>query len=106
MADVIAEWLAGGRQVPSSATPAESESLLVNEVLLAYVDFAEKHYSDGQQVSTELANTKLALRPVKQLYGDTVADQFGPLALRGYPGSLSPDSPSRESCEKTPDSES
>ena len=79
---VISEWLAGGRQVPSSATPAESESLLVNEVLLAYVDFAEKHYSDGQQVSTELANTKLALRPVKQLYGDTVADQFGPLALK------------------------
>ena len=78
---VIAEWLAGGRQVPSSATPAENESLLVNEVLLAYLDFAEKHYSDGQQVSTELANTKLALRPVKQLYGHTAADQFGPLAL-------------------------
>ena len=45
----------------SSATPAENESLLVNEVLLAYVDFAEKHYSDGQQVSTELANSTVRL---------------------------------------------
>jgi hypothetical protein len=46
---------------------AESKSLLVNEVLLAYVEFAEKHYSDGQQVSTEFANLKHAIKPVKQL---------------------------------------
>ena len=61
---------------------AESKSLLVNEVLLAYVEFAEKHYSDGQQVSTEFANLKHAIKPVKQLYGHTAAEQFGPLALK------------------------
>lgn len=32
--------------------------MLVNEALLAYVDFVEKHYSDGQLVSTELPNFK------------------------------------------------
>ncbi len=39
----------------SSVTPieSESESPVVNEVLLVFVDFAEPHYSDGQQVSTE-----------------------------------------------------
>ena len=79
---VIAEWLASGRQDSSPTAPTQSESRVVNEVLLAYIDFAEQHYSDGQQVSTELANTKLALRPVKQLYGHTAADKFGPLALK------------------------
>lgn len=78
---VVAEWLVSGRQ---SATPAtrENHSLFVNEVLLAYVEFVEKHYSDGQHISTELANVKHALKIVKQLYGHTLAEQFGPLALK------------------------
>ncbi|MFM9962407.1 MAG: tyrosine-type recombinase/integrase [Planctomycetaceae bacterium] len=79
---LIAEWLACGRQSATSALPAENKSLLVNEVLLAYVEFAEKHYSDGQQVSTEFANLKHAIKPVKQLYGHTAAEHFGPLALK------------------------
>ena len=79
---LIAEWLACGRQSTTSAVAAESKSLLVNEVLLAYVEFAEKHYSDGQQVSTEFANLKHAIKPVKQLYGHTAAEHFGPLTLK------------------------
>lgn len=79
---LIAEWLACGRQSTTSALSAENKSLLVNEVLLAYVEFAEKHYSDGQQVSTEFANLKHAIKPVKQLYGHTAAEHFGPLALK------------------------
>jgi len=78
---VVAEWLASGRQFTPPET-AEEQSPFVNEVLLAYVEFAEKHYSDGQQVSTELANVKHAIKVVKQLYGHTPADQFGPLALK------------------------
>lgn len=79
---LIAEWLARGRQSTEPTMPSENESRSVNEVLLAYVDFAEAHYFDGQHVSTELANVKHALKVVKQLYGHTPAEQFGPLALK------------------------
>ena len=79
---VIAEWLASGRRVEHTHEVAVQPTLSVNEVLLAFVEFAERYYRDGDQVSKEVVNFKLALRPVKQLYGHTSADQFGPLALK------------------------
>ena len=79
---VIAEWLASGRRVEHTHEVAAQPTLSVNEVLLAFVEFAERYYREGDQVSKEVVNFKLALRPVKQLYGHTSADQFGPLALK------------------------
>ena len=79
---VIAEWLASGRRVEHTHEVAVQPTLSVNEVLLAFVEFAERYYREGDQVSKEVVNFKLALRPVKQLYGHTSADQFGPLALK------------------------
>ena len=79
---VIAEWLASGRRAEHTHEVTVKPTLSVNEVLLAFVEFAERYYRDGDQVSKEVVNFKLALRPVKQLYGHTSADQFGPLALK------------------------
>lgn len=55
----------------------------VAEVLLAFWSHAEEHYRapDGTP-SGELGNLKVALRPILQLYGMTLAKDFGPLALR------------------------
>ena len=79
---VIAEWLARGRQTEFPEAESRVNSLSVNEVLLKFIDYAERYYRDGDQVSKEVVNYKHALRVVKQLYGNTSADKFGPLALK------------------------
>ena len=79
---VIAEWLARGRQPEFPEAESRVNSLSVNEVLLKFIDYAERYYRDGDQVSKEVVNYKHALRVVKQLYGNTSADKFGPLALK------------------------
>ena len=80
---LIAEWLANGRQ--SVETPeASCEGLLINELLLKFVDHAERYYvdvMDGKK-SAEVANLKIAIRPVKLLYGRSFAKDFGPNALK------------------------
>lgn len=80
---VIAEWLTSGRRLEAATPTSDRPTISVNEVMLAFVDFAERYYRDGNDVSKEIVNFKLALRPLKQLYGHTAADQFGPLALKG-----------------------
>jgi integrase len=81
-ARVIAEWEAGGRRLPARAEPSAPD-LTVNEVLLQYWHWAERHYRDADgNPSREPENLRLALRPLKALYGHTPARDFGPLALR------------------------
>jgi integrase len=87
---VIAEWLASGRapDPPICVRPAGpgqmgAPDLSVNELLLAYLKYAQQHYRDPDGRPTgEVENAKDALRPVKRLYGMKPAQEFGPLALR------------------------
>ena len=60
-----------------------SAGVSVDEMLLAFWRHAEGHYRhpDGSP-SKELDNIKVALRPLRVLYGPTPAKDFGPLALR------------------------
>jgi integrase len=76
---LIAEWLANGRQAPRKAKAA---NLTVNEVMLAYWQHAEEYYRhpDGSSTS-EADNLRLALRPLRRLYGHTAAADFDSLAL-------------------------
>jgi integrase len=73
---LVGEWLLG-RPGPSSS-PAAID-LTVDEVLLRYWAFAETYYG---KLSKQLDNVKLALRPLRQLYGSSPAAGFGPLALK------------------------
>lgn len=75
---MIAEWLAHGRRLPN-ASPGPT----MNELILAYWRRCQQHYrkSDGS-ASSELDLVRLAMRPLKELYGRTSADKFGPLALK------------------------
>ncbi len=79
---LIAEWLASGRRSPTPPEQVAEAAPFVNEILLAYVKHLEVHYRSPSGVSKEVVNIKLALRPVKQLYGESLAQNFGPLALK------------------------
>jgi integrase len=75
---LIREWLAHERRLPST-----TNDLSLNEVMAAYWDHCGKHYRkpDGTPTS-EVDLVRLALRPVKELYGRTIANEFGPSKLK------------------------
>ncbi|MEZ6073573.1 MAG: hypothetical protein R3C10_25665 [Pirellulales bacterium] len=54
----------------------------VNDVLLAYVRFAQGYYSNGGTLSKEFTCMKEAMRPLRKLYGRTAAAEFGPKKLK------------------------
>jgi integrase len=77
---VIGEWLAADRRILRAEAKA---GLTVNELLLAYLRYAEQHYRHADGAHTgELKDLKLSLRPMRELYGHTEAAAFGPLALK------------------------
>ena len=82
---LIAEWLAGGRRLPSSAAGGD---VTVNELMLAYHRHAQSYYVKDGEPTSEVRNVGLALRPVRQLYGHTPAKAFGPLALKAVRQSM------------------
>lgn len=73
---LIAEYLANGRRLQSN-----SDSTVV-EVLNAYRKFAEKYYLKDGRVTSEYGAIKEALKVLRELYGRTTANEFGPLALK------------------------
>jgi integrase len=74
---VIAEWLAQGRQ-----HPVASIDLTIDDMLARHWLFAEQHYRKNGEPTGELANIRYALRPLQKLYGSTAAAAFGPLKLK------------------------
>ncbi|HUW34124.1 MAG TPA: site-specific integrase, partial [Planctomycetota bacterium] len=74
----LAEWMAAGRQLP-----ADPNTITVKELLARFWTHAEQYYrtlTDGR--AKELEQFRLALRPMKELYGNTPATEFGPRALK------------------------
>jgi hypothetical protein len=70
--------VASGRQLPDS-----KDGLTVNELILAYDNFAAGHYRKPDGTPTrQLELIHLAMRPLKELYGRTAASEFGPLDLK------------------------
>jgi integrase len=82
---LLAEWLTTGHAKPSKVkeSPAPKQGLTVGELIVAYWRHAEQYYRgrDGRPTQ-ELENMRDALRPLRELYAHTSADEFGPLALR------------------------
>ena len=71
---------ASGSSVQTAKTAASS--LTVNELVLAFMRFADQHYRKAGKLTDEVHCIKSALRPLCDLYGDTAASDFGPLALK------------------------
>src|SRR5438128_138167 len=78
-ARVIAEWEANGRR---SLEPATAADLTINELMLAYWRFAEQYYRKNGKPTSQQDRIRLALKPVKELYGHRAVAGFGPLALK------------------------
>jgi integrase len=78
---LIAEWLSNGRRLPGP-TSGSGTDLTVNEMLLAYLRHADSYYTKGGRPTSEPKNIRLALRPLRQLYGHTLARDLGPLRLK------------------------
>ena len=77
---LLAEHHANGN-VARPDTPRND--LTVNELLLAFVEYAETYYRrpDGTP-APELENLLIAIRPLRELYGHTAVQEFGPKALK------------------------
>lgn len=73
---LIGEWLAAGRCLPKAAT-----DLTVAELALRYWRFAESYYIKDGRPSGAIPGIRVALRILRQTYGDVRAADFGPLAL-------------------------
>jgi hypothetical protein len=78
---LIAEWLTNGRRLPTPASGSGTD-LTINEVILTYLLSADSHYTKGGRPTSEPRNIRLALRPLRQLYGHTFARDLGPLRLK------------------------
>lgn len=74
----IAEWLANHQLEIGPASPTRT----VNEILLAYLRHAQQYYRKHGKPTKQLARIQAALRPVRELYGTSLAAEFGPLALK------------------------
>ena len=66
-------------QVPDEAkAPAKHAVLTVSELILRYYLFAESYYQKDGKPTSELTSIRLALGPLRKLYGHTPAEDFGP----------------------------
>src|SRR5690349_1775822 len=79
--------------------PAAPGGITVAELLVAYLDHAERHYRtpDGQPTS-EVYEVKLVLRALRELYGDTQVSSFGPLCVKAARQKWVNDGRSRSEC--------
>jgi integrase len=59
-----------------------SDTLSVNELILAYFRHAEGYYVKNGEPTTEIGVIRQALKPIRKLYGLSLAKDFGPLALK------------------------
>jgi integrase len=78
---LVAEWLTNGRRLHVSTTGGGSD-LTINEMLLAYLGHADSYYTKNGRPTKEPEDIRYAIRPLRTLYGHTLARDFGPLALK------------------------
>lgn len=83
-ARVLAEWEASGRVLTQGGTlPGAAPSLSINEIIVLFWKHAEQHYRHRDGTPTnELTDFRYSLKPLRELYGHTLAKDFGPLALK------------------------
>lgn len=77
---IISSWIASSQSLPEeSGGPSD---LTINELLLAYLRFAEGYYVKNGKPTSEYCCIKLAIKPLESLYGRLPVAQFSPLKLK------------------------
>ena len=76
---LAAEWFQHGRELPRQ----KAEDVTVASVIAEFWRHAQDYYRkpDGMP-SSEATNFRYVLRPLRRLYGNTPAAEFGPKALK------------------------
>jgi integrase len=74
---LVCEWLANGRQPFVTA----ADGLTITELIARYWKFAEGHYVKDGKPTGEIGALRAAYKPLRELYGPTPADEFGPIRL-------------------------
>lgn len=75
-------WIASGKPTGGLPKPAQADQVTVSEVILRYIEYAEGYYGNDASGVIQLGHLRAASRILKQLYGNTAAREFGPLALQ------------------------
>ena len=80
---VVAEWLANGRRLSAgNAGQRTAGGLAMCELMVEFVEHAERYYVKNGRQTGEASNIREALRPVAKLYSKIAAAEFGPRALK------------------------
>lgn len=78
---VVAEWIAtGGVPAPSETAPASRRT--INDLLSQYLDYVDGYYVKNGRPTSEAGLIRLAIQPLRELYGRTDPATFGPRALK------------------------
>src|SRR5262249_10784133 len=78
---IIAEWLANGRTLPRSGS-GKGADVTNNELLLAFHKWAETYYVKHGRITNEVWHVRYAIKPIRELYEEELARDFGPLQLK------------------------
>ena len=99
----IAKLLEARRKDPAVATRTTPDDLTVNRLILMYWDHAKTYYVKDGKLSSEASSIRQALRYLRNLYGDTLASEFGPLAFKAVRQAMMDHGIRKESglCRKT-----
>lgn len=89
---LLAWWESNGRRLPDKPAQAKtrpSQGPTVSRVIADYWRHCQNYYvtRDGTPTSKQ-HDIKAAMRPLRALYGETPARDFGPLALREVRGAM------------------
>jgi integrase len=96
---LIAEWLLHGRQ--STHAPRDNPSdLTITELCLRYHEWATGYYRKLGEPTSEIHNINRAILTLEELYGDTAARDFGPLALKAVRNRWVDDGITRLGCNR------
>ncbi len=87
-AKVISNWQSKQGTPPYSARGKSNLQLSINEVLLAYIEYAKSYYTKDGQPNKEYDLLRYAMRPLKALFGHSPAADFGPRDLKSIQQTL------------------
>jgi hypothetical protein len=73
---LIAIWLQNGRKFSATLTGQDS-GLTVNGMLVSCLDCADPYHQKDVEPTTEPVSIRLALRPLRSIYGYIAAEEFG-----------------------------
>ena len=79
---LLGEWIIKGRQPPSKSARSPAGRMTVNELILAYLQFADGYYRKNGQPTGKYDSIRYSLKPLRRLYGPLGVTEFGPLALK------------------------